>query len=110
MGCEGACGFVDAVRAEVSVVAVNAGCIVFGLRSLKHIFLLGSITSHELGGKVSWPKAKYPEWIRTEKRIDLDLSRVVHIFPRFKVPNTENSGRKISGWRRKRIFVHLACT
>jgi hypothetical protein len=49
------------------------------LGSLKHIFIARPIALHELGGKMTRPKAKYTERISAEKRINVDLSRVVYI-------------------------------
>src|SRR6266566_8564309 len=94
---ESACEFVYAISTEVSIVSVNSDCIIFGLDCLCHILLMRSIAFHELGCEMSWPKAKYTKRISTEKRIDVDVSRSIHIFSRFKHPNAENLGRKIGG-------------
>jgi len=94
---EGAGDFIYTVSTEVSLVSVNSDSIIFDLDWLWHILLTGSIAFHKLGCKMSWAKAKYTKRISTEKRIDVDVSRSIHIFSRFKHPNAENLGRKIGG-------------
>src|SRR6266480_1099950 len=95
MCSESACGLVYTVSAEVSIVSVNSGGIIFRLDSLWHSLLVRSIAFHELGCKMSWPKAKYTKRILTEKRIDVDVSGSIHIFSRFELPNAENCSGKI---------------
>ncbi len=92
---ESACGLVYTVSAEVSIVSVNSGGIIFSLDLLWHPLLVRSIAFHELGCKMSWPKAKYAYWISAQERVDHDLPPSVHILSRFKHPITENPGRKI---------------
>jgi hypothetical protein len=55
-----------------------------------------------------FPKAKYAERVPAEKRIDVNFASRIHIFARFQFPKTDNRGRKIGGWRRKRIFLHVS--
>jgi hypothetical protein len=76
---EGAGDFIYTISTEVSIVSVNSDSIIFGLDWLWHILLTGSIAFHELGCKMTWPKAKYTKRISAEKRIDVDLFRGVHI-------------------------------
>jgi len=76
---QSACDFVYVISAEVSIVSISRDSIIFGLDSLWLILLTGSIAFHELGCKMIWPKAKYAKRISAEKRIDLDLSRVVYV-------------------------------
>ena len=71
--------FVYTISTEVSVVSINRERIIFGLGWLWHILLRRSITLHELRCKMIWPKAKDTKRIGAEKRIDLNLSRRVHI-------------------------------
>src|SRR6266576_6650271 len=105
---ESACGFVCTISAEISIVSVNSGSVIFSLDSLWHILLVRSIAFHELGCKMTWPKAKYANWISAQKRVDQDLPLSVHILSRFKHPNAENLGRKIGGERWKRNFLHIS--
>ncbi len=76
---EGAGDFIYTVSTEVSLVSVNSDSIIFDLDWLWHILLTGSIAFHELGCKMTWPKAKNTHWISAKKRIDVNLSRGVHI-------------------------------
>src|SRR4029077_7505568 len=92
---ESACGLVHAESAEVSIISVNSGGIIFSLDSLWHTLLVRSIAFHELGRKMTWPKAKYANRIPAQKRIDHDLPSSVHILSRLKHPNAQNLGRKI---------------
>jgi len=92
---ESACGLVYTVSAEVSIVSVNSGGIIFSLDSLWRSLLVRSIAFHELGCKMTWPKAKYANWISAQERVDQDLPPGVHILSRFKRPNAENLGRKV---------------
>jgi len=92
---ESPCDLVYTVSAEVSIVSVNSGGIIFSLDSLWHTLLVRSITFHELGCKMTWPKAKYANWISAQERVDQDLPPGVHILSRFKHPNAENLGPKI---------------
>src|SRR6266480_2677665 len=110
MRCESAFDFVYAISTKISIVSVNTGRIIFGVDRPQRIFLLGSVTFHELGCKMSWTKAKYPKRISTEKRIHMDSSGSIHIFSCFELPNTENGGSKISRRWRKRTFLHVTCS
>src|SRR6266567_7275361 len=94
---ESPCDLVYTVSAEVSIVSVNSGSVIFSLDSLWHILLVRSIAFHELRCKMTWPKAKYANRISAQKRVDQDLSLSVHILSRFKHPNAENLGREIGG-------------